>query len=108
MALHTGPGCLIEDKITETSFSGVLSTGNCDVKAPGQDINSGCTIVAQDEMSYGDGFNAAGGGVYVTEWNSSKISIYYFARSKIPDDISTGSPTPSEWGTPLVLKEYQE
>ncbi|KAF2096588.1 hypothetical protein NA57DRAFT_23549, partial [Rhizodiscina lignyota] len=99
MTLHTGPGCSIS---SSGDFSGSVSTTNCDVNAAGQAQNAGCSIDTNDDSTYGDGFNNANGGVYATEWTSDSISIYHWPRSQIPSDITSGSPDPSGWGTPLA------
>lgn len=97
MALHTNAGC----SITNTgAFSGSLETSNCDVNAANQANNAGCSIRSSDSQSYGSGFNAAGGGVFATEWTSQAISIWFFPRGAIPSDISSGNPDPSGWGLP--------
>lgn len=98
MALHTSSGCTI----TNTGFTGTLATSNCYVQAPGQSENAGCGINAHDSQSYGTGFNNAGGGVYATEWTSEAISIWWFPRSAIPGDITSGNPDPGAWGTPVA------
>lgn len=99
MTLHTSSGCTIN----KSGFSGVANTTNCDGNASNQPKNAGCAIGSQDAASYGTGFNTAGGGVYATEWNSSAISIWFFTRSKIPSDISSGKPIPNRWGTPMAM-----
>jgi hypothetical protein len=102
MTLHTDAGCTISDT---GNFTGKLSTPNCDVKAPGQYLNAGCQIASHDTATYGTGFNANGGGVYATEWTSDAISIWFFARNSIPDDLSGDDPDPSGWGKPTARFE---
>lgn len=97
MALHTDAGC----SITHTGqFSGQLMTDNCDVNAPGQGNNVGCSIHSGDSNSFGNGFNSNGGGVYATEWTSEAINIWFFPRGAIPADLTSGTPNPSNWGQP--------
>ncbi|KAL2849183.1 concanavalin A-like lectin/glucanase domain-containing protein [Aspergillus pseudoustus] len=98
MTLHTSDGCSIDS----SGFSGTLLTSNCYAQAPGQDNNAGCGIQATSSNSYGAGFNSAGGGVYATEWTGDHISIWFFPRSSVPGDISSGNPNPSSWGTPAA------
>lgn len=99
MALHTNSGCSISNN---GLFSGEISTPNCFVNAPDQANNAGCAILTPNSASYGAGFNEGQGGVYATEWTSSHISIWFFPRSAIPSDISTGTPNPSNWGSPVA------
>ena len=96
-AVHTSSGCSISNT---GMFSGSIETQDCDVNAAGQPNNAGCSIVTSDTSSYGDGFNAGRGGVYATEFTPSAISIWFFPRSAIPADITSGSPNPSGWGNP--------
>lgn len=60
---------------------------------------AGCSVQAP-EASYGDPFNANGGGVYAMQWTSSFIKIFFFPRNKIPADIKSGNPDPTKWGLP--------
>lgn len=99
MTLHTAPGCAISQN---GFFSGHVETTNCDVKAPGQGDNVGCGIHAAVDASYGTGFNSQGGGVYATEWGSDGITIWYFQRSQIPEDITNENPNPASWAEPLA------
>jgi hypothetical protein len=96
-AMHTSSGCSV---VSDGSFSGNLVTPNCDVNAPGQGYNVGCSISTLNTQSYGTGFNNIQGGVYATEWTSDAITIWFFPRSQIPADITAGTPQPSTWGVP--------
>ena len=95
MTLHTNAGCAITNN---GQYTGTMSTSNCNVGAAGQSTNAGCQINCPSTGSYGTAFNAGGGGVYATEWTSDEISIWFFPRSAIPSDISSGSPNPTSWG----------
>ncbi|KAJ9648433.1 hypothetical protein H2199_001288 [Coniosporium tulheliwenetii] len=87
MALHTGPGCGISNN---GAFTGSIVHPSCDVWAGNQPANSGCSIHSSNTQTYGNGFNAVGGGVYVTEWTNKYISIFHFPRNRIPADITQG------------------
>lgn len=100
--LHTSRGCSIDDT---DLFLGELTTWDCDVNAPGQSQNHGCKIVSNDTTSYGQGFNENDGGVYATEWSSELISIWFFPRHFVPDDLSAGHPDPTSWGKPSARFE---
>lgn len=97
MAMHTDAGCSI---VNNGGYSGNLETANCDVNAPDQATNAGCSISSGNSNSFGSGFNANNGGVYATEWTSEAINIWFFPRGSIPADITGGSPDPSGWGLP--------
>ena len=106
--LHTGPSCSISQGgggsggsdgwKRDIAFSGTVDTSNCDVSNGGD--NTGCGIKTTDTQTYGEGFNQNEGGVFATEWTGTGISVYFFPRNAIPDDINNGSPDPSSWGTP--------
>ena len=69
--------------------------------------NQGCSIrAAPNSDSYGTDFNDNNGGVYVAEWTSDGINVWFFSRDNIPDDIS-GDPDPSTWGLPVAKFEGQ-
>ena len=102
-ALHTSEGCSIsQGGISGESFTGKISTPNCDVAAEGQGKNVGCAIKSNDPQSYGEGLNANKGGVFATEWTDEAISIYFFPRSAVPQDALSESPDPSNWGPPTA------
>jgi hypothetical protein len=98
--LHTNNGCTMEHE-SPSLFSGSFVSKNCYVNAPGQAANQGCSISAAAN-TYGAPFNSAGGGVYVTEWNSTVIRNYFFPRGRIPADISNKQPNPNGWGKPYA------
>lgn len=85
------------------STSGSLdSTKLTDPNCNSGNGNNGCGTTTTDTQNYGSGFNAIGGGVYALDWTSSHISVYFFPRNSIPEDISSGNPDPSSWGTPTT------
>lgn len=93
---------------------------NC---AAAETDNQGCGVRAVETNSFGAAFNDAGGGVYASACHSPKhstsiffltplnftvkldssgISVYFWTRSAIPSDITSGSPDPDSWGTPMA------
>ena len=102
-------------------ISGTVVGGtNCAAADSG---NQGCGMRSPVNNSFGEGFNANGGGVYISklqtcfcklacgpltflcrivQWDNSGIAVYFFPRGSIPSDISAGSPNPSGWGTPMA------
>lgn len=109
MSLHTGGG----------------SQGSCDIQNPGSQDNgtflapgcavydgngnyanpSGCSINSAQGNSFGDGFNARGGGVVVMQWTSAAIKVWNFARNNIPPSLQSASSSPNicEFGRPDAL-----
>ena len=83
VAFHTNPGgCLsARDIISNTfegcmltpgNFSGVAGGLNCDATI---NYNIGCGIVDASVASFGETFNAKGGGIYAMKWDSDSIDI---------------------------------
>ncbi|KAL1656998.1 hypothetical protein SLS61_000037 [Didymella pomorum] len=100
MTLHTAPGCKIG---ADTSiFAGEVTTIDCDVNAKNQSKNVGCSIEHPSTDSYGVGLNKIGGGVYATQWTDEAISVYYFPRGSVPDDVLGDAPNPDGWGIPAA------
>lgn len=110
--IHTSANCAITGNISSGQselFAGTLMTPDCDVNSPSQSKNSGCSIRAPSNETYtvddqscvhstaGDAFNAQSGGVYAMLWTSAGVSIYFFPRDYIPNDIKTNTPDPSTW-----------
>lgn len=93
VTLHTGPSC--EMNPFGVAIDTKVVSNNC------SSIN-GCGQNTADNQNYGDGFNAIGGGVYAMEWNDYHIAIWFFPRSKIPQDITTDHPEPLLWGRPMA------
>lgn len=58
--------------------------------------------------SFGTGFDSNNGGVYATLLDSSGIKVWFFPRSRIPADITSGRPTlsVSQWGTPQANFQF--
>ncbi|KAK5083817.1 hypothetical protein LTR05_006323 [Lithohypha guttulata] len=102
--LHTSTG-IVAANHTGTGMKGRLSISNCDVNAPGQDKNVGCsTFEAAGIKSYGDALNDNNGGVYATLIDELGIRMWFFERSAIPADITAGRPSPPHHSQPTRLK----
>ncbi|KAI1147826.1 glycoside hydrolase family 16 protein [Nemania diffusa] len=100
ISAHTTAAC----QAPKTGFVGVQGATDCSSSAK----NIGCNYAAPTSGSatYGDAFNAEGGGVYALEWDSRDIKIWHFPRKAIPDDIKLApvrTPDPTKWGPPQAL-----
>ncbi|KAL2890435.1 putative endo-1 3(4)-beta-glucanase [Ceratocystis lukuohia] len=51
---------------------------------------------------FGTKFNAIKGGIYAMDWAADHISMYFFPRDSIPEDITNEKPNPATWGTPAA------
>lgn len=100
MSGHTADGCSLSPS-DEGRFTGELRNLDCSIG----DSNVGCGYnpPASDTSSYGDGFNAVGGGVYAVQWNNEFLSVWHFPRGSIPEDIDAKVPDPSGWGLPQAV-----
>lgn len=96
ITLHTSEGCSMAS--THSLSGSILAGEDCSAGNSGL----GCGFSTASTQGYGDGFNAVGGGVYAMEWTSSLIRVFFFPRTSIPADITTGLPDPSTWGTPTA------
>ena len=100
LSAHTADGCTQSPTI-DGLYSGQLINTECAVGE--NNIGCGFHPSAEDTSSYGDGFNAAHGGVYAMEWDSVHIRIWHFARGEIPRDIEEKKPDPETWGLPIAV-----
>lgn len=97
ITLHSGPTCTISN--TDAATAHLVST-TC-TSTP--DANSGCVFGQSGGNSFGHEFNMNAGGVFAHNWDSDGISVWFFPRGTVPDDISNGNPDPSSWGPPTAL-----
>lgn len=96
VTLQTGPGCRMSNEGALSST--YLKSDQCG----GGGSKGGCGQQTADSQNYGDGFNAVRGGVYVTEWTSEHIAMWFFPRGGIPRDVASGQPDPASWGQPMA------
>ncbi|KAG1047237.1 hypothetical protein G6F43_010305 [Rhizopus delemar] len=100
ITLHTDNRCTMAG--VAQSMTGTSSQyKDCDVNASNQPSNTGCGVTDSRNNSFGSGLNNIGGGVYILLWNTS-IQVWFFPRNAIPKDITSGEPSPSEWGLPVA------
>lgn len=97
MTLHTSSGCTLGQPMQAT---GKVVGTNCDASVNG---NAGCGVSDPRTSSYGKGFNSGNGGVFATLWDNTGIKIWFFPRTSIPSDITSGSPDPRGWNEPVAF-----
>jgi hypothetical protein len=83
IGLHTLQGCA---QTNPQQSSTVVNTTDCH-----GDMGQGCIVTNAPQPSYGPNFAAAGGGVFVTEFATSAISVWFFPRANIPSSISSNA-----------------
>ncbi|KAF5382697.1 hypothetical protein D9615_003072 [Tricholomella constricta] len=98
MGLHTLPGCTVVNP-SQASSSSQQST-DCSHLS---NNNQGCIVSDGNTASYGQAFAAAGGGVFVTEFAASGISIWFFPRASVPNSVTSNTKAvdTSSLGTPV-------
>lgn len=105
MSMHTKGKCSL---FKSPLYSGSLYAKECGRATPNVDPNIGCTIQAPTGFSsFGTAFNKAGGGAFVTEWDANTVSVWYFPRDQIPDNLLlnaniTAKGPAHEWGLPMA------
>lgn len=94
ITLHTSPGCYM----TMLGEGNGTQTGRKDCSAAGE----GCGMETNGGQNFGDAFNNSNGGVYAMEWTSESISVWFFPRHSIPNDVTSSRPDPTTWSRPLT------
>jgi len=97
-SLHTEPGCKV---VNAVQTSTLVKSTDCSFNTNG---NEGCVTDVPDPNSYGAAFAAAGGGVFVTEFANTGISIWFFSRSNVPSSLqgNASSVDTSALGNPVA------
>ncbi|KAF8192188.1 glycoside hydrolase family 16 protein [Pholiota molesta] len=85
MGLHTNPGCTVTGQQQSSTLLNSTDCSNLD------NSNQGCITMDPNPASYGAAFAAAGGGVFVTEFATTGISVWFFPRANVPSVISSNS-----------------
>ncbi|KAF9005480.1 glycoside hydrolase family 16 protein [Cyathus striatus] len=97
MGLHTTPGC---KQVSQNQSSTLVNSTDCSYLV---NNNQGCTTTDPRDESYGEMLASNGGGVWITEFAQSGISVWFFPRSQVPSSVSSNSSTidTSSFGTPV-------
>ncbi|KAI3400377.1 hypothetical protein diail_3394 [Diaporthe ilicicola] len=95
VSLHTCSACQF------TNIGGTDPRSNCALGGDCSDASTnwdGCGSTG-NAQSYGDAFNAAGGGVYASYLQDDRLRIWSWPKASVPADLTGGSPNPEGWGT---------
>ena len=65
--------------------------------------NAGCSFVQDSDNTFGHLFNMQAGGVFAHTLEDDAVSVWFFDRHAIPQDIKDKRPDPSSWGTPTAF-----
>ncbi|KAJ7154734.1 glycoside hydrolase family 16 protein [Mycena filopes] len=100
-SIHTGSGCSIpSSSVSSMTQVKIVSTEGDDCDAT---VNpAACGFSDKSAATFGPGFNAAGGGVYALQFDTSGIKMWFFQAGKVPSDISSKDPNPANWGSPRM------
>jgi len=98
---HTTSNCSLTP--SAIPFTGTLATSNyTDCEGGGSDNLPGCGVIEWSRASYGQTFDAGGGGVFVMKWDADGIAVWSFYRVAVPQDIIDEEPDPNNWGEPIA------
>lgn len=108
---HTGidQECSIPNKVPKDnapgSFMGTIVNTDC---RSSEKADTGCAVRDTSKISYGPGFDKAGGGIFALLRNKEGFKIWHFERHSIPADIRARNPNPSSWPTPNAALSVDE
>jgi len=71
MVLHTGQRCTMPSGLSQTG----TAVGRDCTSSPGN--NAGCAVTEANTKSYGKSFADTGGGVWITQFDTSGIRIWF-------------------------------
>ncbi|KAG8864259.1 hypothetical protein FRB96_006080 [Tulasnella sp. 330] len=92
---HTTPGCTLKP----SGFFGTINSTDCNTAV---NNNEGCAVTDQSYSSSGATLQAIGGGVYAMQWDDTGISVWFFPRPTVPNDVTDLNPDPTTWGEPMA------
>lgn len=114
MTIHTAPGCTLSGDTS--AYTGTRLNENCDSSKG----SVGCSIRSDNDISYGAGFNTAGGGVFALLWDGNGLKMWCvpfllslysvnradhrnWPRAAIPADLTERAPEPLTWDRPVAV-----
>jgi len=83
--------------LDQNDFTGQLETSNCDIDAPNQFNNQGCSV------HEGNGqWGKAAGGTYAVQWTDEFIKVWSWPTGGVPANVHSATPLPelATWGKP--------
>ncbi|MBW0488443.1 hypothetical protein O181_028158 [Austropuccinia psidii MF-1] len=107
LSAHTKPGFVMEENGFSSKF--LMSSdqkNNCDAKGTN---DQGCGLSDPVNGTYGTPFNQAHGGVFVMDWTEKYITLFFFERGNIPEDIAAGNPSKTaSWRQSTPRAKFQD
>lgn len=106
ISLHTSNGCTVDKSSASNNFTGTLLRSNCYAyNSPTGGCSITDTLNSTARPSYGSGFNANKGGIYVVQFEEEGVKIWLLHRDSIPSDVLAGNPNPDspEWPLPSAI-----
>ncbi|OCL08148.1 glycoside hydrolase family 16 protein [Glonium stellatum] len=96
ISMYTGAKCNME--VGSRQVTSINPRKNCTLSTTGA---SGCGVT-NAAGTFGDEFNAHGGGVWALQLESDAVRIFFFPRAEIPADLASGNPNPAGWGNAVL------
>jgi hypothetical protein len=101
MHLHTSNQCSVVTGLAANPVYDPVSlatgSGDCSVSHS----KTGCGVDGSGASNYGADFNKNNGGVYIMQWTSDFIKIWFFSHGgSLPSTLSDAVPDVSQFGTP--------
>lgn len=106
-SLHTAASCDQSQLVPGLDFASEWKRGakkladNCDIHAPGQWNNQGCSQNGP-AASMGNSFHSGGGGTYAFDWDpeAGHLRAWFWQAGYEPLDVLQKHPEPDGWGKP--------
>lgn len=107
LSVHTKDGFWMKDTGFSAGF--MMSSDNKNNCAALATNDQGCGLRDSNTASMGAPFNANKGGVFVLDWTDDVISIFFFSRGNVPQDIASGAPNKSSaWRSSKPHARFQD
>ncbi|GAA6060519.1 hypothetical protein JCM10212_005600 [Sporobolomyces blumeae] len=100
ITLHVSDSNCKQDTSVDVTGTPIEANNDCNANVNG---NQGCSFQEVTKASYGEEFHKAGGGVFVTSFTADAISVWFWSRPNVPQNIQDGAPDSATWGIPTAM-----